>query len=261
MNDRVKYELLKAAAAQAVTMSSIELVDIINEMREPGSAELRHDNFMVKIEKHPGITSPKFLGHVQVPGPNGSSRQSKCYHLPKRESELMVMSESLAVQTKVYDRLVELESGMLPVQQTRRSANPSLDSFRQARALEITTRVAAELCAKFPALGLPAQQGIYAALVNTVAGQDVMPLPTIEKMISATEVGKIHGISKNAVGKLANEHGLKIPQYGEFMLDKSRSSDKQMPSFRYNAAGVARIGELVRPKGAAAGTQGQLDMG
>lgn len=258
MNDRVKYDLLAAAAAQAVTMSSLDIVDVINQEREEGAAVMRHAHFITKLEKHPGIDSAKFLGEYK----DSTGRNLKCYYLPKREAELMVMSESLMVQTKIYDRLAELESGSLPAPQARRGVNPSLDSFRQARALEITTRVAAELCAKFPALGLPAQQGIYAALVNTVAGHEVMPLPAIEKMISATDVGKIYGINKNAVGKLANEHGLKIPQFGEFMLDKSRSSDKQMPSFRYNAAGVARIGELLGKKAVgAANPQGQLDMG
>ena len=91
------------------TMSSMELVELINGMRTPGKVELRHDNFMSKIEKHPGIMSPKFLGHIEVPGPNGGTRKSKCYFLPKRECELMVMSESLEVQTKVYDRLSEIE--------------------------------------------------------------------------------------------------------------------------------------------------------
>lgn len=92
------------------TMSSVELVEVINELREDGKAELRHDNFMAKIESHPGITSPKFLGHIEVPGPNGGTRKSKCYNLPKRECELMVMSESLEVQTRVYDRMRELET-------------------------------------------------------------------------------------------------------------------------------------------------------
>lgn len=92
-----------------VTMSSIELVQVINDLRKVGKPELRHDNFMAKIEKHPGITSPKFLGHVPVPGPNGSMRESKCYNLPKRECTLMVMSESLEVQTRVLDRMIELE--------------------------------------------------------------------------------------------------------------------------------------------------------
>lgn len=90
----------------APTMSSIELVELINEMREASRAELRHDHFMVKIEKHPGIDSPKFLGQYK----DSTGRTLKCYCLPKRECELMVMSESLAVQTRVYDRLTALES-------------------------------------------------------------------------------------------------------------------------------------------------------
>lgn len=48
------------------TMSSLELVEVINSLREDGRPELRHDNFMTKIENHPGIASPKFLGHVEI---------------------------------------------------------------------------------------------------------------------------------------------------------------------------------------------------
>jgi len=90
-------------------MSSLELVDIINSLRPEGTPEIRHDNLMRKIENHPGIASPQFLGHVQIDIGNGAKRKSKCYHLPKRECELLVMAESLEVQTKVYDRMVELE--------------------------------------------------------------------------------------------------------------------------------------------------------
>lgn len=88
------------------TISSVELVEIINSMRPEGSAELRHDHFMVKIEKHPGIQSPDFLGDYK----DSRGRFQKCYHLPKREAELMVMSESLEVQAKVYDRLAAFEA-------------------------------------------------------------------------------------------------------------------------------------------------------
>jgi hypothetical protein len=98
------------------TMSSLEIVEVINEERKADAeavgtryVPLRHDNFLAKIEAHPGIMSPKFLGHIEIPGPNGGVRKSKCYHLPKREAELMVMSESLKVQTRVYDRLAALE--------------------------------------------------------------------------------------------------------------------------------------------------------
>lgn len=101
---------MSAISTQTVqTMSSLELVNIINELREEGKAELRHDNFMVKIEKHPGIDSPKFLGQYK----DSTGRTLKCYHLPKREAELMVMSESLEVQTRVYDRMTALEQQAL----------------------------------------------------------------------------------------------------------------------------------------------------
>jgi len=84
------------------TMSSTELVSIINEVRSAeGKKPLLHKNFIAKIEKHPGIQSAKFLADYK----DDQGRTYKCYQLPKRECELMVMSESLAVQTKVYDRL------------------------------------------------------------------------------------------------------------------------------------------------------------
>ena len=74
-------------------MSSVEIVEVINAMRAPGKAELRHDNFMVKVEGHPGITHLNFQGSYFDP----TGRELKCYYLPKREAELMVMSESLEV--------------------------------------------------------------------------------------------------------------------------------------------------------------------
>jgi hypothetical protein len=74
-------------------MSSAEIVEVINAMRGPGKAELRHADFMVKLEKHPGITERNFSGSYADP----TGRELKCYYLPKREAELMVMSESLEV--------------------------------------------------------------------------------------------------------------------------------------------------------------------
>lgn len=234
------------------TMCSVDIVDVINEEREAEAAGadfvvLRHDHFVTKIESHPGIDAPKFLGTQKY----GNNNTRKVYNLPKREAELMVMSESLKVQTRIYDRLAAIEAGTLPAPQPRRTAagNKSLDSFRQARALDIVTGVADRICAKFPDLGSPAQQGIYATLVNGVVGEVVIPLPKIERMYNATEVGAKFGVDKAAIGRLAKAHGVKIEKYGEWLLDKSQSSDKQVQNFHYNAAGVARIGELLGHSG------------
>jgi hypothetical protein len=86
-------------------MSSVEIVEVINQLRPAGKAELRHDNFMKKMRKHPGINGLNFQGVYSDP----KGEQRPLYYLPKREAELMVMSESLDVQTQVYDRLAVLE--------------------------------------------------------------------------------------------------------------------------------------------------------
>lgn len=100
------------------TMSSLELVEIINSLRPSGSAELQHKSLLAKIEKHPGIDSAKYFAQYK----DSTGRSLKCYHLPKRECELLVMAESLEVQTKVYDRMVELQQ---EVQRLHTSAEPS----------------------------------------------------------------------------------------------------------------------------------------
>ncbi len=90
-----------------VTMSSIEILEIINEARKVEAERtglkwiyLRHDNFMSKVPKVLGEeNAPKFLG-TQKYG-NNNSRQ--VYNLPQREAFLMVMSESYELQAKLYD--------------------------------------------------------------------------------------------------------------------------------------------------------------
>lgn len=139
--------------------------------------------------------------------------------------------------------------------------DPALSAFRTSRAIASNAKTAESICALFPTLDNDAKQTIYAKLVNAAAGQDVVPLPTVENLLSATEVGAKFKVSANAVGKLAKAHGLKIDRYGKWLLDKSQHSDKQMTSFRYNAAGVARIGELLRQQQAPAGQASLLSDG
>lgn len=229
-------------------MCSVDIVDVINEERKAEAAgtnfsTLRHDHFMVKIEKHPGIDSPKFLGQYK----DSTGRSLKCYNLPKREAELMVMSESLKVQTRVYDRLVAIEAGALPapIRATHKKDESGLPAMRQAKALKMNIESAKELCAMFPDLGKAAQQTIYAKLINDAAGADIVPLPAVGRLYSATEIAKKYGSTPQGIGKLAIANGLKDEKYGQYVLDKSRSSAKEISNFLYNEAGVARIGELL----------------
>ena len=74
---------------------------------------------------------------------------------------------------------------------------------------------------------------------NTLAGSNVLPLPEVKELTySATEVGKIFGVSKNKIGSLANKHNLKTDEYGKYFYDKSRYSNKEVQTFRYNRKAI-----------------------
>lgn len=111
--------------AQA-TMTSLELVEYINIGRKEkaesagrpfpskGHAAIKHNDLLKKIEAHPGIHSGKFFAEYT----DSTGRTLKCYNLPEREARLMVMAESLEVQTKVLDKLIELEKTVATAQLT-----------------------------------------------------------------------------------------------------------------------------------------------
>ena len=121
------------------TMSSIDLVKIINEVRKqenPQSSELAHSDFMKKVVKVLGI---EVAGNFSCYYKAENGKENPCFRLPKRESILMVMSESYRVQAAVYDRMVELEStSQLKLPQTYVEALRALadESEAKQKALE-----------------------------------------------------------------------------------------------------------------------------
>lgn len=75
---------------------------------------------------------------------------------------------------------------------------------------------------------------LAAKAAEVLAGEAILPLPKIErKVYSAGEVGARFGISANKVGRLANEHGLKTDQYGEYRRSKSEHSAKEVDTWVY----------------------------
>lgn len=84
-----------------------------------------------------------------------------------------------------------------------------------------------------------------------LAGKEVLPLPeTAGRTYTAAEVGALlGGISANKVGRLANEHRLKTPEYGVEVWDKSPHSAKQVASWRYNDRALERLREILTAPG------------
>ncbi|WP_180159367.1 phage antirepressor KilAC domain-containing protein [Acinetobacter sp. YH12047] len=130
-----------------VTMSSLEIVDFINEYRaknESNPVQLRHDSFMAKVPKVLGENqSPKFIGDYKDP----KGRTYPCYHFPKREACLMAMSYSYELQAQVFDRMTAMEEAL--------KAKNSFDITNPAhllQAIEIQAKLNIELSEKVAVL-------------------------------------------------------------------------------------------------------------
>lgn len=87
------------------------------------------------------------------------------------------------------------------------------------------------------------------SLKVTIFDDDGQNLPQVEKTYTAGEIAKLYGVSANKVGRIATRNSLKTEEYGIWVLDKSRSSSKQVQSFRYNEKGKAELERLLEQDG------------
>lgn len=67
-----------------VTMSSLEMVEYINSMRQEGEAELAHSDFMKKVPKVLGEGGVGRFSDTYVHPQNNQTYP--CYRFPKREA-------------------------------------------------------------------------------------------------------------------------------------------------------------------------------
>lgn len=134
--------------------------------------------------------------------------------------------------------------------------NTLASSNDKARRLEIqakNARIRASQTflriAENPALPKEYRNVMLVFASNELSGQDLLPLPIAErKTYSATDVGKVVGLSANKVGRLTEEHSLKTAEYGQWYHDKSRSSNKQVNSFRYYDTIIPKLEEIIGRK-------------
>jgi hypothetical protein len=80
-------------------------------------------------------------------------------------------------------------------------------------------------------------QLLVAGATELIMGRPLLPKPQIEIHFTATEIAEELGISAKRLGQIANKYGLKTPENGKWILDKSPHSNKQVRSFLYNVRG------------------------
>ena len=215
-----------------LTMSSREIAKLTNKEHRNVLADIRNMLDALKIQ------SADFSADYK----DSRGRTYQEYLLPKKYIECLLTGYSIPLRMKVIDRMHELEEAITLENHKKQIILPKhigLAEYRKARAMELSVRALDKMFSNLPHLSEQSKQAIYADTINPIAGKDVIPLPKLEnKTFSASEVGDLLGISSNMIGRIANKLNLKTDEYGIFVLDKSRSSDKQVETFRYNEKAI-----------------------
>lgn len=192
------------------------------------------------VKKH---VDPEDKGVGEMPTPGGKQRimlinESGLYSLilssklpTAKEFKRWVTSEVLPSIRKTG------EYKITPAQQNRLDI---MERNSRAREASLWLRISAQVKSD-------TYRQVCASYASTVlAGREVIPLPqTTQHHYSATEIGEMFGISKQAIGNLANKYGMKTDEYGSWYHDKSPYSAKEVDVFKYNDRAVQRFRDLL----------------
>ena len=122
--------------------------------------------------------------------------------------------------------------------------------IRNAKSRQANTYLKIAQTAKLAGAPDTYQMILCSHAAESLAGKMILPLPkSEEETYSATDVGKMAGVTAMRVGIIANQYELKTDAYGQWVWDKSPNSAKQVRSFRYNADGRDRVIGLVKELG------------
>lgn len=189
----------------------------------------------------------------RIPHPQSKSASIEVNVIPEGDIYRLVANSQLPAAQKfeswIFDEVIPSvrKTGTYSISE---KPDPKYEiQLARARAMETNSRVrAAQTWLKIAAVvNIPEYKQIastYAA--NTLAKKKIMQLPEAErKTYSATEIGKMFGVSANMIGKIANTNNLKTPEYGKLFYDKSRNSRKEVETWRYYDAAIPAFANLV----------------
>lgn len=171
-------------------------------------------------------------GRCQIPTPGGAQEtwiinESGLYNVILRSDK---------PEAKPFRKWVTSE--VLPTIRKTGSYSVKQMTEYQKRTLAVqTARILRETAKGYQ--GTTYGQIIDAYVTKELTGEFLLPLPKLEeKTYSATDIGKMFGVSARKIGDLAKTNGLKTEEYGEWFKDKAANCDKEVQSFRYFESAV-----------------------
>lgn len=203
------------------------------------------------------VANQRRWGMVIMTTPSaGGEQEAACIPLRKLPGWLSTLEPSRVKSSAAREKIElfqdECDDALWQYWNDGHAENPRAQPVPSTAANESVIEFAKLALEHLPHLGPNSKQELLSRASEMAYGTRLIPLPKVEEhLMPATEVGEKLGISKAMVGRLANANGLKVPEYGEFRLDKAAHSSKQVETFHYNSAGLDRLREILKEKEAA----------
>lgn len=81
---------------------------------------------------------------------------------------------------------------------------------------------------------------------EVLSGVPLLPMEEAKEITySATDIGRLLGVSANKISTIANKYNLKTSQYGKYFYSKSEYSCKEVETFRYYECAIAKFREIL----------------
>ncbi len=178
---------------------------------------------------------------------NVEGNETKDYKLTTAFAKKLCMTSQSTRGEQARDYFIRVEQTLKEV--ALKTKQPSTDKNKRLEIMEMNARTRqANLLYKMSGvdtLSTEYKNILVSKATEVLSGEPLLPLPKSEqKTYSATELGKMFGVSSQKVGIIAKVNNLKIPEYGEWYRDKSRYSNKEVDSFRYFDTVIPKIEEL-----------------
>lgn len=224
---------------RVITLRDIDMV----HQRAEGTARKRFNdnkNRFIEGEDYFVRNSDEAKKEFNIVAPNGITLLTESGYLMLVKS----LNDDLAWQVqrqliKSYFRVINT----IPKEKPNKIKEQEVEArLRNARVRESNQylKIAAQI-------GIPEYKYILQSkAAETLAGTPILPMQEAErKTYSATEIGKMFGVSANKIGKIANANNLKIPEYGKLFYSRSEYSVKEVETWRYYENAIPVFAKLL----------------
>lgn len=187
------------------------------------------------VQRNKYLMQPEFstTDRLSVPQGNTTSTQTTRIFTEDGIYEVTMLSgQPKAIEFRAWVRSVlkALRTGkakLVPMTEYQKMIAKTRESNVKTRQASILLKIADRYEGAY-------RQVLESHATKIITGEHLLPLPEAsQRTYSATEIGEKVGITANKVGIIANRHNLKTKEYGKLFHDKSRSSNKEVETFRY----------------------------